>query len=250
MQEASLRFGDGIAGESDVSQAIALVIGRAAGSAGHSFVSTIDQLRHFSDDLMTLTDVSRSADQMRSAVTLIRRFRKDGVIVQSQAGRLFELQEVAAALRMKPNTVISFNQLTPGAATDIDLLLDGKAVELKYTLNSVSGKDIITKFFKYHATTKPGTLLELRSLDDASTMTKFVNDAFETYENMVQDDWPLWLKNLAPSEEQLTNVKNAISCVRVEIDAAKPRYNFLLQQADHYDVPIRSTVPVRSDLRG
>jgi hypothetical protein len=226
VQEASLRFGDGIAGESDVSQAIALVIGRAAGSAGHSFVSTIDQLRHFSDDLMTLTDVSRSADQMRSAVTLIRRFRKDGVIVQSQAGRLFELQEVAAALRMKPNTVISFNQLTPGAATDIDLLLDGKAVELKYTLNSVSGKDIITKFFKYHATTKPGTLLELRSLDDASTMTKFVNDAFETYENMVQDDWPLWLKNLAPSEEQLTNVKNAISCVRVEIDAAKPRYNF------------------------
>jgi hypothetical protein len=79
---------------------------------------------------------------MRSAVTLIRRFRKDGVIVQSQAGRLFELQEVAAALRMKPNTVISFNQLTPGAATDIDLLLDGKAVELKYTLNSVSGKDM------------------------------------------------------------------------------------------------------------
>ena len=74
MQEASIRFKSGIAGESVVSQAIALVIGRAAGSAGHSFVSTIDQLRHFSDDLMTLTDVSRSADQMQSAAALIRRF--------------------------------------------------------------------------------------------------------------------------------------------------------------------------------
>jgi hypothetical protein len=42
VQEASIRFKSGIAGESDVSQAIALVIGRAAGSAGHSFVSTID----------------------------------------------------------------------------------------------------------------------------------------------------------------------------------------------------------------
>jgi hypothetical protein len=44
-----------------------------------------------SHDLMTLTDVSRSADpaaQMQSAVALIRRFRNDKAYLPTQAGRL------------------------------------------------------------------------------------------------------------------------------------------------------------------
>ena len=228
VQEASIRFKSGIAGESDVSQAIALVIGRAAGSAGHSFVSTIDQLRHFSDDLMTLTDVSRSVDQMRSAVALIRRFRSDKAYLPTQAGRLFELQEVAAALRDNSDTVLSFNNFRkgPGGRTDIDILLNGKAIELKLTLNRVTDQDIITKFFKYHAAVGPGKPLELRSLDDVSTMQAFVKGAFKTYLDMPDTTkWPVWLKGLAANgdKKMLADVRNAITYFQVQA----PRYNFV-----------------------
>ena len=223
VQEANIRFGKGIAGESDVSQAIALVIGRASGSTGHSFVRNIDELRNFSDDLKTLTDVGRTADQMRSAAELIRRFRSERVIVQSQAGRLFEVQEVAAALRANPDTVISFNKLTPGAATDIDLELPGKAIELKYTLGSVKEKDIITKFFKYRATVGPGKPLELRSLDSEASMQAFVEAAFKKYLDMPDiANWPKWLTRLTTDPGTLRQVKNAISYSQ----AGSTRYNF------------------------
>ena len=222
VQEANIRFRSEVAGESDVSQAIALVIGRASGSTGHSFVKNVDQLRNFSDDLKTLTDVGRTADQMRSAAELIRRFRSERVIVQSQAGRLFEVQEVAAALRENPTAKISFNKLTPGAATDIDLELPGKAIELKYTLGSMKEKDIITKFFKYRATVGPGKPLELRSLDDISTMQAFVDGAFEKYIKMDRADWPEWLKALSKADDALVQVKNAIRYSQ----AASTRYNF------------------------
>jgi hypothetical protein len=225
VQEASIRFKSGIAGESDVSQAIALVIGRASGSTGHSFVSTIDQLRHFSDDLMTLTDVSRSVDQMRSAVALIRRFRSDKAYLPTQAGRLFELQEVAAALRDNSDTVLSFNNFRKGLGgrTDIDILLNGKAIELKLTLNRVNDQDIITKFFKYHAAVGPGKPLELRSLDSEASMQAFVEGAFKTYLDMPDTTkWPRWLRALSEDPATLVKVKNAISYSQ----AASTRYNF------------------------
>jgi len=223
VQEANIRFRSEVAGESDVSQAIALVIGRASGSTGHSFVKNIDQLRNFSDDLKTLTDVGRTADQMRSAAELIRRFRKDRVIVQSQAGRLFEVQEVAATLRANPTLKISFNQLTPGAATDIDLELPGKAIELKYTLRSVKEQDIITKFFKYRATVGPGKPLELRSLDSEASMQAFVEAAFKKYLDMPDiANWPKWLTRLTTDPGTLRQVKNAISYSQ----AGSTRYNF------------------------
>jgi hypothetical protein len=223
VQEANIRFRSEVAGESDVSQAIALVIGRASGSTGHSFVKNIDQLRNFSDDLKTLTDVGRTPDQMRSAAELIRRFRKDRVIVQSQAGRLFEVQEVAATLRANPTLKISFNQLTPGAATDIDLELPGKAIELKYTLRSVKEQDIITKFFKYRATVGPGKPLELRSLDSEASMQAFVEAAFKKYLDMPDiANWPKWLTRLTTDPGTLRQVKNAISYSQ----AGSTRYNF------------------------
>jgi len=223
VQEANIRFGKGIAGESDVSQALALVIGRVSGSTGHSFVKTIDQLRNFSDDLKTLTDVGRNADQMRSAVAMIRRFRSDGPTVPTQAGRLFEVQEVAATLRANPDTVISFNKPTRGAVTDIDILLDGKAIELKYTLRSVTEQDIITKFFKYRATVGPGKPLELRSLDSEASMQAFVEAAFQKYLDMPDTSkWPKWLKRLTTDPGTLRQVKNAISYWQ----PASTRYNF------------------------
>ena len=225
VQEANIRFGKGIAGESDVSQAIALVIGRASGSTGHSFVSTIDQLRHFSGDLMTLTDVSRSVDQMRSAAALIRRFRSDKAYLPTQAGRLFELQEVAAALRDNSDTVLSFNNFRKGLGgrTDIDILLNGKAIELKLTLNRVNDQDIITKFFKYHAAVGPGKPLELRSLDSEASMQAFVEGAFKTYLDMPDTTkWPRWLRALSEDPATLVKVKNAISYSQ----AASTRYNF------------------------
>jgi len=222
VQEANIRFGKGVAGESDVSQAIALVIGRASGSTGHSFVRNIDELRNFSDDLKTLTDVGRNADQMRSAVALIRRLRSDGPTVPTQAGRLFEVQEVAAALRENADTVISFNKLTRGAVTDIDILLNGKAIELKYTLRSVTEQDIITKFFKYRATVGPGKPLELRSLDSEASMQAFVEAAFKKYIKMKPADWPVWLKRLSKEDDALVQVKNAISYSQ----AGSTRYNF------------------------
>ena len=144
------------------------------------------------------------------------------MIVQSQAGRLFEVQEVAAALRENPTAKISFNKLTPGAATDIDLELPGKAIELKYTLGSMKEKDIITKFFKYRATVGPGKPLELRSLDDISTMQAFVDGAFEKYIKMDRADWPEWLKALSKADDALVQVKNAIRYSQ----AASTRYNF------------------------
>lgn len=223
VQEANIRFRSEVAGESNVSQAIALVIGRASGSTGHSFVKNIDQLRNFSDDLKTLTDVGRTADQMRSAAELIRRFRKDRVIVQSQAGRLFEVQEVAATLRANPTLKISFNQLTPGAATNIDLELPGEAIELKYTLRSVTEQDIITKFFKYRATVGPGKPLELRSLDSEASMQAFVEAAFKKYLAMPDiANQPKWLTRLTTDPGTLRQVKNAISYSQ----AGSTRYNF------------------------
>ncbi len=225
VQEANIRFRSEVAGESDVSQAIALVIGRASGSTGHSFVKNIDQLRNFSDDLKTLTDVGRNADQMRSAVALIRRFRSDKAYLPTQAGRLFELQEVAAALRDNSDTVLSFNNFRKGLGgrTDIDILLNGKAIELKLTLNSVTDQDIITKFFKYHAAVGPGKPLELRSLDSEASMQAFVEGAFKKYLDMPDPaKWPVWLKRLSKEDDALVQVKNAISYSQ----AGSTRYNF------------------------
>jgi hypothetical protein len=104
------------------------------------------------------------------------------------------------------------------------LELPDKAIELKYTRGSLREKDIITKFFKYRAAVGPGKPLELRSLDDVSTMQAFVDGAFEKYMKMTPAEWPRWLQRLAGegNRTMLQDVKDAISYTQ----ATSTRYNY------------------------
>jgi hypothetical protein len=229
VQEAGQRFGKGVAGESDVSQAIALVIGRTSANGGHSFTKNIDQLRNFSDDLKTITNFDpldpRDIEKMRSGIALIRRFRSDVPGVPTQAGRLFEVQEVAAALRADPDTVISFNKFVDDGLvgkTDVDVLLNGKAIELKLTVNAADDEAIIKKFVKYYNVPEAAQNLELRSLSTVAEMTAYVQGAFQKYIAKDRTDWPGWLTRAVTGKESLARVLSAISYAQMPAS----RYNF------------------------
>jgi hypothetical protein len=227
VQEAQQRFGNGIAGESDVSQAIGLVIGRTSANGGHSFTKTLDQLRHFSEDLKTITDFDPGdLERMRAGIILIRRFRKDGARLPTQAGRLFEVQEVAAALRADPNTVIGFNKIIdggPAGRTDVDVLLNGKAIELKLTVNAADEEALIKKFVKYFTVPEAAENLELRSLSSVDEMRAAVEAAFGKYVRAQAATWPDWLQEaVARDNTALARIQNAIAYTQ----APASRYNY------------------------
>ncbi len=205
------------------------MIGRTSANGGHSFTKNIDHLRNFSDDLKTITNFNPldpiDVEKMRSGIALIRRFRSDVPGVPTQAGRLFEVQEVAAALRADPDTVISFNKFVDddlAGKTDVDVLLSGKAIELKLTVDAADDEAIIKKFVKYFNVPEAAQNLELRSLSTVAEMTEYVQGAFQRYITKDLDDWPDWLTKAVTDQDSLENVLNSISFAQ----ASPSRYNF------------------------
>jgi hypothetical protein len=203
------------------------VIGRTSANGGHSFTKTLDQLRHFSEDLKTITDFDPGdLERMRAGIILIRRFRSDRAYLPTQAGRLFEVQEVAAALRADPSTVIGFNKIIdggPAGRTDVDVLLNGKAIELKLTVNAADEEALIKKFVKYFTVPEAAENLELRSLSSVADMQAAVHGAFEKYVGAKPATWPQWLRDaVADNNEALEQIQNSIAFSQ----AASSRYNY------------------------
>jgi hypothetical protein len=220
--ESAERFGSQVAGESDVSQALGVVIGRTGrGHGDHSFVTSIEELQNFANDLETIMDVGAAG--IRNSIALIRRFRSDGPFLPTQSGRLLELQEAAAEIGRTGSAGVSYNHFTNQryGRTDIDLKVGNDlAIEIKQSVARFGEKEMITKFVKYWAELGATGRIELRSFDSAEVMEDKVLKVLDKY--IGATDKPDWLTKLRLKSDVLPAIRDAMTFTQV----ATGRYNF------------------------
>lgn len=115
--------------------------------------------------------------------------------------------------------------MTGGSAgkTDVDVLLNGKAIELKLTINAATDEEIVKKCVKYWTVPQASGNLELRSLDSVEDMSAYVQGAFDKYLAMNKKQWPRWLKRAVGTDKnELRDVRNAITFTQMP----SSRYNY------------------------